>query len=47
MGRGPRSGNCIPAINTSQARHVWLPIRFQGERPVIEWRAEWSLDEFE
>lgn len=33
-------------INTSQARYVWLPIRFDGDRPVIEWRSEWSLDEF-
>jgi hypothetical protein len=35
------------AINTSQARHVWLPIRFEGERPYVDWRDEWSLDEFE
>ena len=34
-------------VNTSLARHVWLPIRFEGERPYIEWRSEWSLDEFE
>lgn len=33
-------------VNTSQARYVWLPIRFDGGRPVIEWRAEWSLEEF-
>ena len=33
-------------VNTSQSQHVWLPIRFDGERPVIEWRNEWSLDEF-
>ncbi|MET0251253.1 MAG: family 43 glycosylhydrolase [Novosphingobium sp.] len=33
-------------INTSQGRHVWLPIRFEGERPFIDWRSEWSLDEF-
>lgn len=33
--------------NTSAARYVWLPIRFDGERPYIEWREEWSLDEFE
>jgi hypothetical protein len=33
--------------DTSQARYVWLPIRFEGDCPVIEWRAEWSLDEFE
>lgn len=34
-------------VNTSQARHVWLPIRFDSDRPVIEWRDEWSLDEFD
>lgn len=34
-------------VNTSQARYVWLPIRFDGERPTIEWRSEWSLSEFE
>jgi hypothetical protein len=32
--------------NTSEARYVWLPIRFEGERPLIDWRSEWSLDEF-
>lgn len=25
-------------VNTSEARYVWLPLRFEGERPVIEWR---------
>jgi hypothetical protein len=34
-------------IDTSISRYVWLPIRFDGERPVIEWQAEWSLDEFD
>jgi hypothetical protein len=34
-------------VNTSQGRHVWLPIRFDGDRPYIEWRKEWSLDEFD
>lgn len=34
-------------VNTSQARYVWLPIRFdKDDRPTIEWRDEWSLDEF-
>ena len=33
-------------VNTSQARYVWLPIKFDGDRPVIEWRDTWSLDEF-
>lgn len=34
-------------VNTSLARHVWLPIRWDGDRPWIEWRDGWSLDEFE
>jgi hypothetical protein len=34
------------AVNTSQSRYVWLPIRFDQERPFIEWRENWSLDEF-
>jgi len=33
--------------NTSKSRYVWLPIRFNGDRPYIDWRSEWSLDEFE
>ena len=33
--------------HTAIADYVWLPIRFEGERPYIEWKDEWSLDEFE
>ena len=33
--------------HTAIADYVWLPIRFDGERPYIEWKDEWSLDEFE
>lgn len=33
-------------INTSRARYTWLPLRFDGERPVIDWREHWRLDEF-
>ncbi|WP_297084749.1 family 43 glycosylhydrolase [uncultured Demequina sp.] len=33
--------------NTSRARYVWLPIRFDGDRVLIDWRDEWSLDEYE
>ncbi len=35
------------SINTSLSRYVWLPIRFDGDQPVIEWRSEWTLDEIE
>jgi hypothetical protein len=34
-------------VNTSIARYVWLPLRLEGERPVIQWRDQWSLDEYE
>lgn len=33
-------------INTSISSYVWLPLRFEGDRPTIAWRDEWSLDEF-
>lgn len=33
-------------IDTSKARYVWLPIRFDGDFPFIEWRDQWSFDEF-
>lgn len=32
--------------NTAIADYVWLPIRFDGDIPVIEWLDEWSPDEF-
>ncbi|MDU0328447.1 family 43 glycosylhydrolase [Microbacterium sp. KSW2-21] len=31
--------------NTAIADYVWLPIRFDGENPVIEWLDEWRLDD--
>lgn len=34
-------------VDTSIADYVWLPIRFDGDRPVIEWRDEWRTEEFE
>lgn len=34
------------AANTSRSRYVWLPIRFEGEKPVIEWHTEWHLSDY-
>ena len=31
---------------TSEAGYIWLPILFDGENAYIEWRDEWSLDEY-
>lgn len=36
----------LKGVNTSISRYVWLPITFEGDRPVIHWREEWSLDDF-
>ena len=33
--------------NTNRSRYVFLPIRFDGDRPIIEWRDEWRLEDFE
>jgi hypothetical protein len=32
-----------PEANTSLATYVWLPIRFDGDLPFIEWHDEWTL----
>ncbi len=33
-------------INTSLADYVWLPISFEGDKPVLRWRNEWRIEEF-
>ncbi len=33
--------------NTSVARYVWLPFRFDGEMGYLDWRDSWTLDEFD
>ncbi len=34
-------------VNTSKARHVWLPLRFDGENVFIDWHDEWKLEDYE
>ncbi len=29
--------------NTYKSRYVWLPIEWEGEKPVIRWRDEWTV----
>lgn len=31
--------------NTSIADYVWLPIRFNGDVPYIEWMDEWTIED--
>lgn len=33
--------------NTSIADYVWLPLRFEDDMVYIDWRDEWSLDDYE
>ena len=31
--------------NTAASSYVWLPIEWQGEKPVIRWQKEWRLED--
>ena len=32
--------------STAIADYVWLPIRFDGAYPVIEWLDEWRVEDY-
>ncbi|GAB3801693.1 glycoside hydrolase family 43 protein [Humibacter antri] len=32
--------------NTAVADYVWLPIRFDGDTPVIQWLDEWRIEDY-
>lgn len=32
--------------NAIDGRYIWLPIRFEGERFILEWKDSWSLADF-
>lgn len=31
--------------NTSKSTYVWLPIEWEGDKPVIRWRDEWRVED--
>ncbi|MBO4870262.1 MAG: family 43 glycosylhydrolase [Clostridia bacterium] len=37
----------LPKERTALADYVWLPLRFEGERVVIDWRDEWRIEDFD
>lgn len=37
----------LETANTSIADYVWLPLRFEGEKVLIDWNEEWSPDDYE
>ncbi len=40
-----RFGNDI-GRNTSIADYVWLPFRFDGEMPYLDWKEEWRIEDY-
>ena len=32
--------------NTGKANYVWLPIEWDGDKPVIRWKEEWRLEDY-
>lgn len=33
--------------DTSVADYVWLPVRFDGEQPVLDWHDEWRVEDYD
>lgn len=33
-------------VDTSIANYVWLPIRFEGEMPYLDWKEEWKVEDY-
>ncbi len=45
-GRQEAQALAIPSdsgLNTSVADYVWLPFRFDGDKPILEWADRWTL----
>ena len=36
----------LPPAKTREADYVWLPLRFDGENVIIDWRDEWRTEEY-
>lgn len=34
-------------VDTSSSTYVWLPFRFDADVPYLEWRDEWSIDDYD
>lgn len=32
--------------SVANARYVWLPLRFEGEQPIIDWHDEWRVEDY-
>lgn len=36
-----------PKWNAALSTYTWLPIRFDGDRPFVDWQDEWRIEEYE
>ncbi|MFO1501530.1 MAG: glycoside hydrolase family 43 protein [Verrucomicrobiota bacterium] len=34
-------------LDLPESRYVWLPLRFESDRPVVAWREQWDLSAFD
>jgi hypothetical protein len=32
--------------NHADGRYIWLPIQWEGDKPILKWMDEWSLEFF-
>lgn len=37
----------MESANTSIATYVWLPLRFENDRVLIDWKDEWKIEDYE
>lgn len=48
----PKTAQPLPCMeqkhteNTYKSRYVWLPIEWDGEKPVIRWHDDWRVEDF-
>jgi len=31
-------------LNLEESRYMWLPMHFENDRMIIEWKDEWKLE---
>lgn len=50
--RSPKEAGKLPhkqmhhMENTSIARYVWLPVEWNGNKPVIRWHDKWWVEDY-
>lgn len=45
--KGLMGSPIVGNVNTAKANYVWLPIEWNGDRPIIRWHNEWRIEDYE